>query len=598
MRTVFPWISPIVLGLVAAAIAPQASLATPQPLTVVYPPNKHSTTADRIFLIGSADPADQVLVNGRVIPRSAAGHFAPSFPLQLGDNRFEIRDSQGKSIDLVVTRTAMQPTISPSGVATDSLFPAVDVGRLPGEQVCFSAIAAPEAAVSVQIAGQTIRLQRQTQLALPENSGVLTGKTAPIAASNQYIGCTQFNNVGSLGQAQYEVQYHNQRSQISAPGKLEILSPTQPQTIAVTAEAGVARTGPSTDYSRLTPLPTGTEASVTGFDGDWWRLDYGGWIRKSETQTLPGQTPIHSIIRGITSRDRRDWTEVIFPLQVPVPVSVKQQDDRFVVTLYNVTAQTDTLRLVQNPVIDRIDWQQTQPDRTEYSFKLKSQQQWGYKLRYEGSNLIVSLRHPPSLPSLLPNQVPSHRSLAGVTILLDPGHGGPEDFGSVGLTGLPEKTVALTVAKQLRDRLVQRGAKVVMTREGDVDLLPGDRAAMINQIEPTMAISLHYNALPDDGDALKTRGLSAFWYNPQAQSLAAFLHDYVTQQLDRPSYGVFWNNLALTRPTVAPSILLELGFMINPEEFEWIRNPQAQAQLADTLADGITLWLTRQTSKN
>jgi N-acetylmuramoyl-L-alanine amidase len=57
---------------------------------------------------------------------------------------------------------------------------------------------------------------------------------------------------------------------------------------------------------------------------------------------------------------------------------------------------------------------------------------------------------------------------------------------------------------------------------------------------------------------------------------------------------VFWNNLALTRPHVAPSVLLELGFMINPTEFEWIVNPQAQEQLAETLADGVAEWVQRQ----
>jgi N-acetylmuramoyl-L-alanine amidase len=61
-------------------------------------------------------------------------------------------------------------------------------------------------------------------------------------------------------------------------------------------------------------------------------------------------------------------------------------------------------------------------------------------------------------------------------------------------------------------------------------------------------------------------------------------------RLDRPSYGVFWDNLALTRPTVAPAVLLELGFMINPQEFEWITDPQAQAQLADALAAAIARW--------
>jgi N-acetylmuramoyl-L-alanine amidase len=67
----------------------------------------------------------------------------------------------------------------------------------------------------------------------------------------------------------------------------------------------------------------------------------------------------------------------------------------------------------------------------------------------------------------------------------------------------------------------------------------------------------------------------------------------LVQQLDRPSYGLFWNNLALTRPTTAPAVLLELGFMINPNEFEWIIDTNSQEKLADALAAGIGAWLTQ-----
>ena len=63
------------------------------------------------------------------------------------------------------------------------------------------------------------------------------------------------------------------------------------------------------------------------------------------------------------------------------------------------------------------------------------------------------------------------------------------------------------------------------------------------------------------------------------------------KKLNRPDYGVYWNNLALTRPASAPSVLLELGFMINPNEFEWIVNPQEQKKLAVAIAGGITQWL-------
>ncbi|MBW4469505.1 MAG: N-acetylmuramoyl-L-alanine amidase [Stenomitos rutilans HA7619-LM2] len=181
--------------------------------------------------------------------------------------------------------------------------------------------------------------------------------------------------------------------------------------------------------------------------------------------------------------------------------------------------------------------------------------------------------------------------LSGIKILLDPGHGGAEDLGSRGPTGYPEKSVALLMAKLVRDRLQQRGATVFLTRETDADVPLQDRVAMIEKVQPTLALSLHYNALPDDGDATKTKGVAAFWYNTQAHSLALFLHNYLTKTLKRSSYGVFWDNLALTRPTTTPSVLLELGFMINPDEFEWITNPKEQQRLATAIADGITAWL-------
>jgi N-acetylmuramoyl-L-alanine amidase len=82
-----------------------------------------------------------------------------------------------------------------------------------------------------------------------------------------------------------------------------------------------------------------------------------------------------------------------------------------------------------------------------------------------------------------------------------------------------------------------------------------------------------------------------FWYNPQAHDLSVFLHQYLVEQLNRPSYGVFWNNLALTRPTVAPSVLMELGFMINPDEFEWITDPQEQEKLAEAIAEAVSEWV-------
>ena len=429
-------------------------------------------------------------------------------------------------------------------------------------------------------------LPQADQVDLPPNWAIYTSENQnTFIKIGQYKGCTKISREGNLGRPLFRLRLDGKTVTKRSPARVSILSPTRLDVIEVIADAGVARTGPSTTYSRLTPLPRGTRATVTATEGDWLRLDYGAWIKASETKILPTRIQPRSIIRSISAKQVNNSTEIIFPLQNPVPVSVKQGDRTFTLTLHNTTAQTDIIRLNNNPYIKRLDWQQITPTTVEYTFILKQQQQWGYNLKYRGRSLILTLRHPPQTLSFSKNL----RSLRGIKILLDPGHGGKE-LGAKGPTGYPEKEVNLVVSKLLRDELVRRGAIVYMTREEDVFVSLQDRVNFINTVQPTIALSIHYNALPDSGNAIDTKGVGVFWYHPMAHNLAVFLENYLVKNLDRPSYGVFWNNLALTRPHSAPSVLLELGFMINPEEFEWICDPQQQIILATSLADALTEW--------
>ena len=585
----------VVFGMIIA-IASVAVAA--QPLFVAYPPANHKTIADRIFLIGTAPPTGQVSVNGNQISRTAAGHFAPTFPLQLGENVFSLR-YENQLVKIQVTRQSNQPEV-PAGLAfaKDSLMPKVDVASLPGEYICFGAIAPANATVLVKLAGATIPLKARSQVELPDNKSVLLGENFPIkkGGSEQYQGCAKTpadsllenSKKVDLGVPLFELTINNQTIGQQGTSKISILSPAELEIAEVTSEAGVARTGASTDFSRMTPLPKGTRATVTGREGEWIRLDYGAWIKASEVRIVKDAVPVRSIIRSARSRQVSGWTEVLFPLEIPVPVTVQEGEKTFTLTLYNTTAQTDIIRLDDDPVISRLAWQQILPLQVQYTFNLKSAQQWGYKLRYDGTTLVLSLKHPPVRSGKMPD--PQEKPLSGIKILIDAGHGGPEDSGGVGPTGYREKTVALIVSKLVRSELVNRGANVVMTRVEDVDLDLPPRVEMIQKEEPAIAISIHYNALPDNGDAINTKGVGAFWFHPQAHSLGMFLHNYLVAKLNRPSYGVFWNNLAMTRSAVAPSVLMELGFMINPEEFEWIVNPTQQQKLAEAIAQGITEW--------
>ncbi|MBD2234005.1 N-acetylmuramoyl-L-alanine amidase [Phormidium tenue] len=555
-------------------------------LQVVYPPDGHQTTAEQIFFIGTGAPDQPVLLNGEPIEgRSAAGHFAPSRPLTPGPNTFTLTQGE-QTLSIMVTRVASGPVLPETlGFAEGSLLPGADIARQPGDWVCLGAVAPANATVTAALAGQLYTLLPQGDRAdLPPNSAVLTDQASPIATAgpSRYESCFMAEEPGDFGQPVYRLAQGTAVVMDAAPGSVSILNPNAIEVVEVTAAAGVTRTGPTTDYSRLTPLPQGTRARVTGREGDWLRLDYGGWIRAAETQPVAGASGVRSLIRGVTSRQIPGWTEIYFPLQVPVPVSVEQGTDTFTLTLHNTVPQTDTIYVTDDGLVERLDWNPVLPDQVEYRIHLKPDQQWGYKLRYEGTTLVLSLKQPPSLQASGP--------LAGTTILVDPGHGGDEP-GSRGPNGTPEKDVNLAVSLLLQAALEARGAQVIMTRTDDRTVGVNDRPAQIAQVEPTLALSIHYNALPDSGDAQNTAGIGAFWFHTQAHSLAQFLHDYLVTELDRPSYGVFWNNLALTRPHVAPSVLLELGFMINPNEFEWVTDPQEQAKLAETLAEGVELWV-------
>ncbi|AFZ02576.1 N-acetylmuramoyl-L-alanine amidase [Calothrix sp. PCC 6303] len=606
MRQVFGFV------LFGSIVFPSIVLAQETSLKVVYPPQNHQTSADRIFFIGTAPSTGQVLINGKLITRSKNGHFAPSLPLNVGENIFSVR-YQNQELAIKVTKKPSQPEIPQQlGFAEDSLFPAVDIARIPGETICFRATALANIKVTVKLASQTIALLPQPpQALLPDNKAALTGTNQAInPQSNQinYEGCTTLeadasniltllygNNVISgavvpnstqeidLGKPEFQFTFNGKTTTQVGSGKISIISPTQLQVAEVTAESGVARTGASTDYSRLTPLPKGTRAAITARDGDWLRLDYGAWINSKETRIIPGAVPPRTVIRSIGYRQLPNATEIIFPLQTPVPVSVQQGNKSFSLTLYNTTAQTDTFRTDDSPIISRLDWQQINPQQAQYTFNLKKSQQWGYKLRYEGTSLVLTLRHAPE------GVTQQRRSLKGIKILLDPGHGGKES-GAAGADGTLEKDVNLTISKLVRDNLLKRGATVVMTREDDRDVSLVERQVIIAKEEPAIALSIHHNALPDNGDAENTKGFGSFWYNTEAHSMAVFLHNYIVKKKLRPSYGVFWNNLALTRPASSPSVLLELGFMINPNEFEQIVDPKDQRKMAEAIANGIYEW--------
>lgn len=545
-------------------------------LSVTHPPNDHRTTSDKIFFLGTAPQEGQVTIDGKPIDRAANGNFAPTLPLKAGENNFRIR-YKDEEIQLKVTKDPILATNTKSKAEEGGGDPKGQSGLISPTSLCAGSGVSSDAS----------------------SASLVGSEPQAIYGAGQYLGCAVAKATG-VAPAQPTTRQAAKPQPTAliqkdlAPTKIAAIPSTNAnlEVAEVMVDKAVTRTGPNSNYSRVTPLPKGTKATVVSRqDGDnngkiasFVRLDYGGWVNATDLKIAPSATAPQAIVKTVQSQSRNGHTELRFPLEAAVPIAIEQQEKSLKLTLFNTSTPSESLKLSGEPLIQQVAVKTLPPSQVEYTFKFKAGQQWGYKYYYDGNNLVLTLRHPPRLNK------GSGQPLSGTRIFIDPGHGG-EDPGAVGPNGYTEKEATLFAAKLLGNELVAKGAQVYLSRETDKTISLDDRRAMVEKIEPTISLSLHYNSLPDGTDPNKVKGFSSYWYHAQAQGLANFLHTYVVQYGNRPRYGVTWDNLALARPAAAPAVLLELGFMSNPEEFEWVSNPAAQQQMAKVLANGITQWM-------
>ena len=190
---------------------------------------------------------------------------------------------------------------------------------------------------------------------------------------------------------------------------------------------------------------------------------------------------------------------------------------------------------------------------------------WGYFVDYtaEGGSRIA-LKHQPvrSSDPALP--------LAGVTVLLDPGHGG-DDMGAPGspVENFPQESeLNLSAALAAKYRLEQLGATVTMTRDTDVFYTLAERMEMLNSQKPDFFIAIHHNSAAMNADLNQVGGTEAYWFYTEGKPLATALSANVSLTTGRNDRGPKYSAFYVTRSNICPAVLLELGFVSNPAEYE------------------------------
>jgi N-acetylmuramoyl-L-alanine amidase len=207
--------------------------------------------------------------------------------------------------------------------------------------------------------------------------------------------------------------------------------------------------------------------------------------------------------------------------------------------------------------------------------------------------------------TLQPILFPQKSAARAQTICLDPGHGGI-DKGEISGENY-EKKYNLLLAQAVEKLLRAEGFKVILTRTNDVDVKLPDRPALAAKAGADLFVSLHYNSSPSSVRGVEVHCLAPAGMNSSNAGagagnfpaypgnaedernilLAYLMQKSITKSLPLDDLSVKRGHLEVVREARMPAILIEGGFMSDPQDAKKIYDPDFRQRMARSIVDGI-----------
>ncbi len=191
-------------------------------------------------------------------------------------------------------------------------------------------------------------------------------------------------------------------------------------------------------------------------------------------------------------------------------------------------------------------------------------------------------------------------------VVLDAGHG-EKDPGKVGVNESLEKDINLNIAKRLKSLLEQNDVLVVMTREEDKDLASENasnrknedlraRVKLLQETEPVLMVSIHQNSYPEpDVD-----GAQVFYYaaSEEGKRLGNMVQECLKRELQDGNHRVAKANKEyyLLKKSVCPAVIVECGFLSNPQEAALLSTEDYQEKMAFAIHLGVLEYINTVTT--
>ncbi|WP_088007214.1 N-acetylmuramoyl-L-alanine amidase [Indiicoccus explosivorum] len=382
------------------------------------------------------------------------------------------------------------------------------------------------------------------------------------------------------------------------------------------------RSGPGLSYSITGSLGQGDQVTITDEQGDWYRISENGWIAAwlttsvssggQEPAAASGKTAVSTVNRlnvrsqaslsgavlgkmnkGDTARllsETNGWYEIEFrgtrgfvsaqyisvsgSAQQPAAAAAPAASDSYftvAVNGLNVRAQATTASAKIGMVAKGQSFSVLSVGGDWVNIRLADGTSgWVYK-----AYGTLSGQPAASAPVGTGN-------LSGISIVIDPGHGGI-DGGTSGYYGTVEKGLTLQTAEILAAQLRAAGASVTMTRTSDVYINLRNRVSVAHQLGADAFISLHYDASYDRS----VNGFTTYYQHSYQQSLASHLNGGIDASTILLNRGTRQGNYFVLRENMQPAVLIELGFLSNPNEEQAVSNDYYRRQAAQGITNGL-----------
>ena len=578
---------------------------TPSPTTgptvvmdslLVAQPSRDFTVRDAtgFNFFGSAVPGVPLYVNGTLVTnRTAEGFFSIFMPLERGQNTFTFTQEGQTPVTRVVTNsgpalaTPAPPMASPGVI---NVAPAANVWAAASSPITLRATAPAGAVVYALIGGETILLtQSNPNLTSTANNitpALFTGQFTPNANAADYA-------ITEIGRPVYNMTWNGHTATATATGRIYQIGPYAPFYAEVTAASAWVFPEATTTGGSHWMIHRGQRDRVITSNGYWTRLQSGVWVESANIRTWVETDEVCPIVAqaGRLSEGRYivgEHEDVIAWHTDTTPVAFAEFDgSELIVTIGMQNILPPILHAPGTALFEDITIGEHNGVAAYFMTLRPEARLEGFYVKQVGNELRLVLRKRRPL-------TPGNYPLAGFNILLDAGHG-DTDPGALGPMGreMSEHYLVLIYTQLIAQRLRILGADVTLVRDEDVFYTLQQRVDISRSTKPDMFISIHANSTLETTDATNIHGFTMWHRNPNSRPLAeAFVDNmhYINPMTTRHRV-VHQANHFVNRPVWAPSVIVEISFMNNIQDFAWMICPLNQSRFAWATVNTILEYL-------